>query len=143
MNHNLESQEKFLLKVLHNNVYELRRHAEEAKQECQRTPAHRGSDTGVGRLGFGPDAAPLPSNTTDRQGGEARDPGQNEKGGPVCHECPSVVWHGLGPAPASQTSPHPSIDIKDREIFVIYGGNEDKKDDQRKKRTSGKASKER
>ncbi|XP_059759411.1 coiled-coil domain-containing protein 86-like [Balaenoptera ricei] len=102
----------------------LARRAEAAKREWQRTPARPGPEAGVGRLGVGPDAAPLPSDTTDRRGGEARGLGQNEKGGPVRHERPSIVWRGLGPAPASRTSPHPSIDLKDR---VISSGTEDKK----------------
>lgn len=34
--------------------------------------------------------------------------GQSEKSGPIHHECPSLVRHGLGPAQENTTSPHRS-----------------------------------
>lgn len=47
---------------------------------------------------------------TTRGGAEKRGArGQNEKSGPIRHECPSLAWRSLGPAQESTQPPHRSI----------------------------------
>ncbi|XP_012892986.1 PREDICTED: serine/arginine repetitive matrix protein 2-like, partial [Dipodomys ordii] len=53
----------------------------------------------------------LPAHHRRRHGGTARAGahGQNEKSGPIRHECPSLAWRSLGPGPKEiATSPHQS-----------------------------------
>src|SRR3712207_8947517 len=54
----------------------------------------------------GPDSAPLPPPTRHSQRGRTGEGtrGQSEKSGPVRHERPSLVWHGLGPRSEEHTS---------------------------------------
>ncbi|XP_028387206.1 collagen alpha-1(I) chain-like [Phyllostomus discolor] len=65
-----------------------------------------------GRQGseVGPGSAPLPNFHAPPPGGRAGRGarGRSEKSGPIRHECPSLVRHGLGPARESATSPHRS-----------------------------------
>lgn len=60
-------------------------------------------------LEVGPDSAPLPSTHHPMGGVEERGAhGQNEKSGPIHHECPSLAWRSLGPAQESTHPPHRS-----------------------------------
>lgn len=70
--------------------------------------AGKGGTGGRGRAGFRTPRAP----STHRQREEGRSVegarGQSEKSGPIRHECPSLVWRGLGPARENATAPHRS-----------------------------------
>lgn len=77
---------------------------------CVRRPrgpasaAKRGGDTRSGRI---PHPC-LPHTTAGVSAGRRGARGQSEKSDPIRHECPSLVWRGLGPARESATSPHRS-----------------------------------
>lgn len=69
----------------------------------QRREAGGGGERG--RAGFRtPAFRTTPSGGWERRGARR----QSEKTGPIRHECPSLVWRGLGPARESATSPHRS-----------------------------------
>lgn len=67
---------------------------------------HKGEREGKrGRAGFRTPAFHAPPRGGVERRGARR---QNEKSGPIRHECPSLAWRGLGPAQESAHSPHRS-----------------------------------